>query len=639
MVYKINKTDGTEITQIPDGRFDTSTSLTLIGKNVTSFGEVLNENLIKLLENFSSSSQPQKAIRGQLWYDTGAGRLNVYDGNGFRVTGGPIISPVQPQNLVAGDLWIDNRENQLYFYDGTDLVLTGPIFSSTQGTTGFKAETLLDRVNGQSRVVASLYVGGVLLGIFSSSDFVPTFPIPGYGPPQRPINKGFNAASTIEMKFDVSVTRAQNLVLNNGDLKSAEEVAFKNLENIFTQPISILNNSGIKIGATNQMLTTVVENNVILENTIPDRDFSIKVKQGVITNNALTIKGATSRIGIWNENPQYNLDITGNMRISGNFIVGGETVTINTTTLTTQDKNIELNFSENGFTSDVSADGGGIILKGNTDKTILYIDATESWDFSENLNLIAGKKLKIDNVSVIEQVPNTPGEYQLGVNVTTAPGLTTIGTLTNLNAGQVQITTNRISTPVDTDMEFNIPGNGNVVLTSGGQIKGIDLPTDLQDVTSKIYTDTKIYNKPVSLSLDITGYKLYTGDDDNASIAAILDIIAPYYDLADPGNTPNGVASTGTRLYLHAVTTEITNQSYSLPPTAYNYGYELVPSQDGSSLASVLNNLTIEPFPALTSTITKIRRNKLFIMSGGNNPQLGRWGFSIDLGPSTITTA
>jgi hypothetical protein len=64
MTYRINKTDGNQLTDIPDGTFDTNTtSLTLIGKNVTAFGEAYNENLVKLLENFASTSAPESALK------------------------------------------------------------------------------------------------------------------------------------------------------------------------------------------------------------------------------------------------------------------------------------------------------------------------------------------------------------------------------------------------------------------------------------------------------------------------------------------------------------------------------------------------------------------------------------------------
>ena len=79
MSYKLNKTDGTILTDLVDGTVDnTSSDLTLIGRNYSGFGEFLNENFIKLLENFSSADEPSNPIRGQLWYDTSENKLKIY---------------------------------------------------------------------------------------------------------------------------------------------------------------------------------------------------------------------------------------------------------------------------------------------------------------------------------------------------------------------------------------------------------------------------------------------------------------------------------------------------------------------------------------------------------------------------------
>ena len=62
MAYAINKTDGTVVATVADGTLDTtSSSLSLIGKNYAGYGEVLNENQVKILENFANTSSNQPA--------------------------------------------------------------------------------------------------------------------------------------------------------------------------------------------------------------------------------------------------------------------------------------------------------------------------------------------------------------------------------------------------------------------------------------------------------------------------------------------------------------------------------------------------------------------------------------------------
>jgi len=77
MAYFVNKTDGTAILVLDGTKDTTSTSLTLIGRLATNYGEVQNENFLHLLENFALASPPANPITGQLWYDSGINSLKV----------------------------------------------------------------------------------------------------------------------------------------------------------------------------------------------------------------------------------------------------------------------------------------------------------------------------------------------------------------------------------------------------------------------------------------------------------------------------------------------------------------------------------------------------------------------------------
>jgi hypothetical protein len=81
-----------------------------------------------------------------------------------------------------------------------------------------------------------------------------------------------------------------------------------------------------------------------------------------------------------------------NITIDGTLTVNGATTTVNSTTLTVDDKNIEL--GSTASPTDTTADGGGITLKGTTDKTILYEKDTKSWDFNQRIITRSGEALR-----------------------------------------------------------------------------------------------------------------------------------------------------------------------------------------------------------------------------------------------------
>ena len=75
--------------------------------------------------------------------------------------------------------------------------------------------------------------------------------------------------------------------------------------------------------------------------------------------------------------------------LSGDLTVNGTTTTINSTEITIDDKNLTL--GSVASPTDAGADGGGLTLKGATDKTFSWVDATDAWTSSEHMNLASGK--------------------------------------------------------------------------------------------------------------------------------------------------------------------------------------------------------------------------------------------------------
>lgn len=126
MPYTLTRSNGTTLAIIQDGSIDNSTDITFVGKNYAGYGQTVNENFVKLLENFANSRQPAKPVPGQIWFDSGTLKVKFYDGSNFKALTSLSTATNRPSNLVIGDQWFDTVDKKLYVYDGTDFTMIGP---------------------------------------------------------------------------------------------------------------------------------------------------------------------------------------------------------------------------------------------------------------------------------------------------------------------------------------------------------------------------------------------------------------------------------------------------------------------------------------------------------------------------------
>lgn len=645
MSYQINKTDGTILTTVPDGQIDVnSTDLTIIGRNFSGFGESLNENFIKLLENFSSTSAPTRAIKGQLWFDSSENKIKVYNGLEFIPVSSATISSSQPSTLNIGDLWYNNVTKQLFFFDGSQAVILAPLYSDVQGLSGLRVESLLD-IENQTRVITNLYNNGILIGIFAKDKFTPKNPIVGYSENdqgtviQRDILPGFNKGThkvrslnpltnTIEeipLTFRVTAENAENL----GGRPDTNYVR-TDISGSINGQLNLTSDLGLSVGSGLQGIFAVDSlGNIILGNRATERNLFLSVRRLESQETAIGINSSSRTVDIYTSfsNDQSAVNIGGSLTVAGNLTVQGTTTTINTQNVTVEDKAIELAVQTGVTPTDANADRGGIILRGTEPHVILWSDEgqpedvvegipallSKAWTSSEHFNLRQNKYYAIDGVPIIEQTSTTPGNktFRLTSFVTSIEGVSAFGKQNVINVGPgavsdpayMRFEDNRISTlggsgqPADLDLELDPAGNGNIVLIGSPRIIGLQNPINNDDAANKDYVDGFVESRPLVFNIDLTD-----GKSNEYIRVNILNNVAP------PQNYRSGTVAKILCNILSNSTTSLT-----LPIPSLSTATFLTPT--GSAPAVV--NVTIPTATVSAAPISVIRIIKTFIISVG----------------------
>lgn len=305
MAYTVNKSNSSASPNqyiVQDGVVNTQTDLSFIGKGYAGYGELIAENFLHLLENFSSPTEPSKPIQGQLYYDSTNNRLKVYTGTLFVPAGGNVpYQSTTPSGIQQGDLWIDSDLGQLFYWDGSQNVLVGP--PTTTGTlNGFVFEAITDST-GTSQNITKWYSDGTLIAMISDAEFTPQSSITGFAT----VKKGITfTTSPTGIKLHGTATDADAL----GGIAAANFLR-SDQNDTTSGTLGIVNDGGMTLGADNDLSITVDGTGIVVANVVQNTNISFKVNDGGVTSTVMTIDGAESRVGIGVTSPTTKLDVSG----------------------------------------------------------------------------------------------------------------------------------------------------------------------------------------------------------------------------------------------------------------------------------------------------------------------------------------
>jgi hypothetical protein len=361
------------------------------------------------------------ATRMQQRRGTAAQWISTNSGNGPILNAGEIGWESDTNKFKVGDgvsYWL----NLDYFADINSTV--NPAFGSSitfEGATANDYETVLavtdptaDRTITLPNVTGTVITTGNLSDITDIGVFTSTIVMEGSsadaheltlsaGDPTADRTITFPDATGTVALVENLVTSLGSTYLLSADL-SDTVAELDGSSNLLVPGASII----IEGATANNFETTLTVTDPTADRTItfPDATGTVALAADVAALSGATFTGAVS-----------GTDLT----LSGNLTVNGTTTNLNSTNLVVEDKNIVL--GDTGTPTDTTADGGGITLKGATDKTLNWVDATDAWTSSEDFNLLTGKVYEINGTSVLSGTT-------LGSGVT-GSSLTSVGTITS----------------------------------------------------------------------------------------------------------------------------------------------------------------------------------------------------------------
>lgn len=316
MAYEVKYTD--EINKgaivVEDRTINTDTSLGIPGRRATSYGQIVGENFLHLLENFANNTPPNSPVEGQLWYDNtdGVDQLKIYDGTTWSASGGIKKALNEPavSNSLAGDLWVNTESQQLFLFSGSAWILVGPQFSDGL-LTGGEAQVVTS-IDDQFYNIFIIKIQDQPAVIFSNDTFVPKTAIPGF---RTGIKAGINLSSNSQsLKYYGIAEKAESLVIAGNSVPAANFLR-TDLESTTNFRLRVKNNDGLQVGTSNQIGINIDDESGIIQHNTGGSNFIFRLNNGSSYKSVLTID-STEKVGINNLSPDEELDVTGNIRVS-----------------------------------------------------------------------------------------------------------------------------------------------------------------------------------------------------------------------------------------------------------------------------------------------------------------------------------
>jgi hypothetical protein len=275
----------------------------------------------------------------------------------------------------------------------------------------------------------------------------------------------------------------------------------------------------------------------LIFNTSPNINTSITTSSAsfnLINATATTVNFAGAATTLAIGNASGNTSLNGNVTVGGNLTVSGTNTIINANTITVSDKNIELGTV--GSPTNTTADGGGITLRGTTDKTFTWSNSTAAWTSSEDLNLLTGKVYEINGTTVLSSTA-------LGSGIT-GSSLTSFGTSPTLTTPVVSSggATFNGSTSGTTVLRANATA-GTTTITLPATTGTVVTTGDTGTVTSAMIANAAILDADINASANIALSKIATGTAGNILVYNSSGVLTSVAETGDVTISDTGVTA------------------------------------------------------------------------------------------------